>query len=344
MTTSKSNVNSDQAAGLPYDAVIAVTYRCNARCLMCNIWQNGGSEDLDIALLSKLPDSLRYVNISGGEPFLRKDLPEVIEAVTKACPRAQIIISTNAILPGAKLREKMAAIRGISPGIGIAVSIDGLGETHERVRGVKGVFDRAVSLIEGLKEDGMQNIRIAFTIFDENVRDYHEVYALSRRLGVEFTSAVAQSSDHYFQGSGMKQAAVEDIREQLGKVAASELTTFEPKRWVRAYFNRGLYTFAEGGGRPLSCHAAGDFFFMSPAGTIYPCNVMDFPVGNLRDASFDGIWNSKAAIEARARVQACQMGCWMVCTARSAIKRNPAKVASWVAAGKARAHAGKPVF
>ncbi|MHB8859011.1 MAG: radical SAM protein [Thermoleophilia bacterium] len=321
-----------------------MTYRCNARCLMCNIWQNGDKEDLDIGLLDKLPDSLRYVNISGGEPFLRKDLPELVAAVVKASPQAQIIISTNALIPEKRLRETLAEIRKVSPGIGVAVSIDGIGKTHDRVRGVDGAFDRAVALIDGIKRDGIENIRIAFTIFDENVRDYAAVYKLSRRLGVQFTSAVAQGSEHYFQGSGVKPAASEDIHEQLDKVAASELMTFEPKRWVRAFFNQGLYRYATGGGRPLSCQAADDFFFMSPAGTIYPCNVMDFPLGNLHEATFEEIWNSETAVKARARVAGCQMGCWMVCTARSAIKRNPVKVAGWVAAGKARAHLGKKVL
>ncbi|MHB1325371.1 MAG: radical SAM protein [Thermoleophilia bacterium] len=329
---------------LPYDAVIAVTYRCNARCLMCNIWQTEDSEDLDAAVLARLPDSLRYINISGGEPFLRRDLPKLAGAIVKACPKAQLIISTNGLVSARRVREDMARIRELSPGAGIAVSIDGLGATHDRVRGIKGAFDRAMELIEGLKADGMTNLRIAFTIVDENVKDYYEVYQLSRRLGIEFTSAVAQGSEHYFQGTGMRPAAEADIRRQLEKVAAGELASFAPKRWARAYFNRGLYSFAGGGGRPLSCKAADDFFFLSPAGTIYACNVMDLPLGNLRDSTFAEIWNSTAAVEARAGVAACQMGCWMVCTARSSMKHNPAKVAGWIAAGKLKTHLGKPVL
>ncbi len=321
-----------------------MTYRCNARCLMCNIWQTEDAGDLDAGLLAKLPASLRYVNLSGGEPFLRQDVPELVEAVVKASPKAQVIISTNALVSEKRIRGAMTRIRETSPGVAIAVSIDGMGETHDRIRGVEGAFDRAIALIEGLKADGMSNLRIAFTVVDDNVKDYHKVYQLSRRLGIEFTSAVAQGSEHYFQGSGMRPAAQADIRDQLGLVAASELRTFAPKRWARAYFNRGLNSYAAGSGRPLSCRAAEDFFFMSPAGTIYACNVMDLPLGNLHDAAFEEIWDSEAAVKARASVAACEMGCWMVCTARSSMKRNPLKVAGWIAAGKIRAHLGKPVL
>lgn len=311
---------------------------------MCNIWQTEEAEDLDAALLTRLPDSLRYVNLSGGEPFMRKDLPELAAAVVKASPKARIIISTNALVSRKSVRDAMARIREFSPDVGIAVSIDGMGETHDRIRGVKGAFDRAVSLIEDLKEDGMTNLRFAFTIVDENVKDYYEVYRLSCRMGIQFTSAVAQGSDHYFQGSGMSPAAEADIREQLDKVASSELSSNSPKRWARAYFNRGLNLYATGGGRPLACRAADDFFFMSPAGIIYACNVMDLPLGNLHEASFTEIWNSEAAVEARTEVSQCQMGCWMVCTARSSMKRNPVRVAGWIASGKVKAHRGKPVI
>ncbi len=311
---------------------------------MCNIWQTKDAGDLEIDLVDKLPDSLRYINISGGEPFLRRDLPDMVGQIVKACPKAEIIISTNALIPEKRMREDMARIREISPNIGIGISIDGMGKTHDRIRGIDGAFERALTTIKGLREDGMANLRLAFTIVDENVKDYYDVYKLSRRLGLEFTSAVAQGSDHYFQGTGLRPAARNDLRQQLGRVASEELVTYSPKRWARAYFNRGLNRFAGGGGRPLSCRAADDFFFLSPAGTIYACNVLDLPLGNLRDASFEEIWDSETAVKARESVAACQMGCWMVCTARSAMKGNSIKVAGWVLAGKAKAHLGKPVL
>ncbi|MEW6019092.1 MAG: radical SAM protein [Pseudomonadota bacterium] len=327
---------------LPFDCVVAVTYRCNSRCLMCNIWQDEHPDDLDVSLLAKLPASLRYINLSGGEPFLRKDLPEVVAAVRKACPKADVIISTNALVK--RTRETVARIREVDPGVGIAVSVDGLGATHDRVRGVQGAFERAVALVRGLKEDGMRNIRLAFTVFDENVRDFHGVYRLSRELGVEFTSAVAQGSSHYFRGTGLRPVKPEELRREFNRVAADELRTTTAKRWARAYFTRGLHEFASGAGRPLDCRAADDFFFLSPAGDVYACNVLDASLGNLRDASFEEIWNSERAAEARRQVGACGKGCWMVCTARSAMKRSPLRVAGWVGAAKARATLGKPVL
>lgn len=311
---------------------------------MCNIWQTEDAVDLDASLLKKLPASLKYVNLSGGEPFLRKDLPELVAAVNQASPQAGIIISTNALVSGKRIRETMASIRQKDARIGLAISIDGMGETHDRIRGIPGAFDKAIDLIKGLREDGMTNLRIAFTVVDENVKDYYAVYRLSRDLGIEFTSAIAQGSSHYFRNTRFSPVDADVLKEQLNQVAASELATAKPKRWARAYFNRGLYLFARGGGRPLSCRAADDFFFLSPEGTVYACNVLDLPLGSLRESTFEEIWNSEAAIEGRKQVHACGMGCWMVCTARSSMKRNPVKVASWVATGKAKAALKKPVL
>ncbi|MHB0866617.1 MAG: radical SAM protein [Thermoleophilia bacterium] len=327
---------------MPFDCVVAVTYRCNSRCLMCNIWNEDAGDDLDAAVLAKLPDSLRYVNLSGGEPFLRQDLPELVQTVKRAAPAAQIIISSNGLVK--RTRETMARIRNIDPGVGLAISVDGIGATHDRVRGVPGAFEKTVALVRNLKADGMENLRLAFTVFDDNVREFSAVYELSRELGVQFTSAIAQGSQHYFKASGFQPVDPVQLREQFDSVAARELRTASPKRWARAYFDSGLYDFASGVGRPLQCHAAGDFFFLNPAGDLYACNVLDLPLGNLRENTFDEVWNSPEAIAARERVAACELGCWMICTARSAIKNNPLKVAGWVAAGKLKAILRRPVL
>lgn len=311
---------------------------------MCNIWKSEDSEDLDVSLVEKLPPSLRYVNLSGGEPFLHKELPALAGAVVRACPSAQTIISTNALLKTSRMLEVTEAVRSRDPGIGMAVSIDGIGATHDRIRGIEGAFDRAVDYIKSLKEAGMENLRIAFTVVDGNVSDFYRVYELSRQLGVQFTYALAQESSHYFQTSGTRRVDLVRLRSELDAIASRELRSNSPKRWARAYFGRGLYEFAAGDGRPLDCRAAGDFFFMSPAGTIYSCNILDLPLGSLKDSSFEEIWDSPEAVRARETVSRCELGCWMVCTARSAMKRNPVKVAGWIAAGRIRSLLGRPVL
>lgn len=83
----------------PADAVVAVTYDCDARCVMCNIWKSPPSRVIPPETFAKLPSSLKTINVSGGEPFLRDDLPEIVRCIKSACPASRIIISTNSLQP-----------------------------------------------------------------------------------------------------------------------------------------------------------------------------------------------------------------------------------------------------
>ena len=89
----------------PIDAVVAVTYRCNSRCIMCNIWQIKNFPEINYEEYLKLPSSLRDINISGGEPFLREDLVDIVRVIKRACPKAKITISTNGLFVRKQLKN-----------------------------------------------------------------------------------------------------------------------------------------------------------------------------------------------------------------------------------------------
>ena len=100
---------------------------------------------------------------------------------------------------------------------------------------------------------------------------------------------------------------------------------------------------AAGRGRPLPCSAGRDFFFMSPSGDVFTCNAAPFQMGNLKRQSFEEIWNSLEASNARACAAVCRTGCWMICTARTAMMRRPLEPARWILANWLRIIAGKEV-
>ncbi|MCD6283649.1 radical SAM protein, partial [bacterium] len=178
------------------DAVIAVTYRCNSRCRMCDIWKkNPGIEnELQLSDYYKLPQTLKNVNISGGEPFLKENLEEIIEAINKTCNFPKIIISTNGLLPEIITEKTRKILKLQKNNIGIAVSIDGIGENHNRIRGIDNAFDKAIETLVSLKKLKVKNLKIAFTAGDYNINQLKKVYQLSRKLNVEFSLAVVHSS------------------------------------------------------------------------------------------------------------------------------------------------------
>jgi MoaA/NifB/PqqE/SkfB family radical SAM enzyme len=301
---------------------------------MCNIWRtpaHGGAE-MRPGAYRALPRSLRYVNITGGEPFLRHDLPEIIAQIVETCPRAELVISTNGLLPQ-KVREMMPQILAVAPSrrCGVAVSVDGLQEMHDQVRGVKGAYGKARHTLEALKDLDVKGVRIAFTAVPENISHMRRVYELSRELGVEFTCAIAHCSPHYFMtAEGSFAIPPAELRAEIRPIAAAELRRLSPKRWARAYFLAGLMRFAERRGRMLPCRAGVDTLFITPEGDVYPCNVFSACMGNISRGPFEELWRSEEAQAARARLQGCRDGCWMICSARTSMRRHPLRVAGWI--------------
>lgn len=324
----------------PIDVVLATTYRCNARCIMCNIWKNPSKNDLEPEEYRFLPPSIRYVNISGGEPFLRNDIPEITAVVKERAPKSQIIISSNGFMPE-KIEDSMREVLKIDPTVGVGISIDGAGALHDHVRGIPKGFDKCMDTVGRLRGLGMTNLRLAFTVVDDNVDDLPEVYRLTKEMGIQFTMAVAQNSSHYFMTEENHFSLVEKLRENLGPLVEDLLRSSHPKSWLRAFFAHGIFRYAAGAGRPFVCNAAQDFFFVAPNGDIYPCNVMEKVLGSVREKSWDEIWNSREADGIRDDVRACQLKCWMVCTARSDMKKNAGHVAKWIVKKKFETHAGR---
>jgi len=109
------------------------------------------------------------------------------------------------------------------------------------------------------------------------------------------------------------------------------LKSMNPKNWVRAYFINGLFKISQGEKRPLNSFAGEDFFYLDPKGDVYPSVIDNMIMGNITEYDkFSELWGSEHAHKARNDIQGFESNYWMVCTARTAIKRNPLKVANWV--------------
>ena len=123
---------------------------------------------------------------------------------------------------------------------------------------------------------------------------------------------------------------------EFEKIALELLRTNRPKNWFRAYFNMGLANKVRGGKRPLPCEVGTDVFFLDPYGNIMPCNGSDKPMvmGNLKEKSFDEIWNCPEANEIRKQVRECPKQCWMIGSASPAMKKSVWIPAKWVVKNK----------
>jgi MoaA/NifB/PqqE/SkfB family radical SAM enzyme len=296
---------------------------------MCNIWQLPPGREMGPEDYRSLPQTLRDVNITGGEPFLRDDLVEIVRVIDEHCRHPRIVISTNGFQRRRIVHTAPELLR-IGRHVGLAVSLDGIGEVHDTIRGVDGGFEKVVETLKQLRTLGFRNVRVAFTAQRENVRHLGAVYDLSRQIGYEFTTSVAQNSEFYFSTEGNKEVQPDALESELRYIMRKELLSLSPKRWFRAYFYTGVLEYNRLGSRILACRAGRDSFFIDPEGNIYPCLTLNRQMGNVVEQPFQELWNGEAAERIRRAVDSCRVPCWMICTARTSIRRNPWKPFRWI--------------
>ena len=316
------------------EAAIITTYRCNCRCVMCNVWQypTRVEEEFRPELLKKLPE-LKFANITGGEPFLRNDIAEIV-AILKTRAR-RIVISTNGYFT-----DRIIKLIKDTGDIGVRISIEGLPSANDELRGIKDGFDHGLRTLLELQRMGLKDIGFGITVSDRNARDMLELYQLARALNVEFATAAVHNS-YYFHKSDNEIQNKEMVIECFEELIKELLRTRKPKNWFRAYFNHGLINYIRGKPRPLPCGAGEDMFFLDPFGEIRPCNGMDEAslensMGNLNEQSFEEIWNGERARTIRNRLRNCPKNCWMIGTASPAMKKNLTKPLNWVIKHKLR--------
>jgi len=309
------------------EAAIIVTYRCNAQCHMCNIWKYPTDVRKEITPndLKKLP-KLDFANITGGEPFLREDIEDIVKVVLKRTKR--LVISTNGYFT-----EKIVALAKKYPNIGIRVSIEGLPKANDELRGLKDGFDHGIRTLVELHNLGLKDIGFGITVSDRNAKDMMELYHLAKMLNLEFATA-AMHNTYYFHKFDNKFNDKKMITEEFKKLIKAQLRSKKPKEWFRAYFNYGLINYINGNKRLLPCGMGTDVIFIDPVGEVYPCNGMDWSMGNIKKQTFEEIWNSEKAKDVRIKVKNCKKNCWMVGSASPAIKREKVKVMKWIVKGK----------
>lgn len=309
---------------------------------MCSVWQSTTPDRLSPAHLANLPRSLRTVNITGGEPFLNPELPDFVSVLRRCLPHAIITISTNGLLPD-RIRHLLPDLLTRDPRLRIAVSVDGLEEAHDRIRGLPGAFNKALQTIDHLTQAHFHGLRLSMTLSQDNSDQLLAVADLARRYHTELGIVPAHASPVHFLTTDTASPNLDTLLPQLQTFTNQLLRTASPKLWLRAHFAHRVGQYLTGSLPPFSCQAGSDFFFLRADGTVYPCNVCSEPLGNIIEQDFPAIWNSPTAQQGRRDALNCQSRCWMVCTARSYYRTRPLQVALWILAHKLRTHLQKPL-
>jgi len=311
---------------------------------MCYIWKHPTlpDEEVSVATLAQLPGGFDNLNVSGGEPTLRKDLPELIDALS---PKARITeISSNGLH-----WQRLEPIIKKHPHVKVRFSLEGFEKTNNAIRGEDDGFNTKVAGLRRLKELGGTDLGFATVIQDDNVEELAALYRFASEQGFELSTSALHNAFQFHKSDNIPYNRLR-LAKQVEQLITAMLRKNDVKTWFRAYLNLGLIRKILGQDRLIPCTAATDFMFIDPWADVYACNVRnDLLLGNLNRQSWTEILESPKAAEMRAKVAACTQNCWMVTTARTAM-RNPVlpqlpklQPLRWVIANKLRVTLGRPI-
>ena len=326
------------------DLTVISTYRCNSKCSMCYIWQNPTvpEEEVSLETLSKLPGGFDNLNITGGEPTIRKDLAELVDLLY---PKAKCLeISSNGLYA-----ERLEPIIKKHPDIKVRFSLEGFEMTNNKIRGEENGFSKKVAGLKRLKELGGTDLGFGAVIQDDNAHEIVNLYRLTREMHVEFATSALHNAFQFHKNDNFPYNRLQ-VAKEIEPLIVEMLKTSSVKNWFRAYLNLGLIEKVLGHDRMIPCTAASDFIFVDPWSDVYACNVRpDLLMGNLEKQSWNEIADGEKAADIRKKVAACTQNCWMVTTARTAM-RNPklpslpkAQPFWWVIVNKIRVTLGLPI-
>lgn len=299
-----------------YDLTVVVTHRCNAKCIMCSSHEHPSciKDELSIDDINKIPPS-KYIQITGGEPFMRTDLEDVVAILSRKAKR--LMINTNGYFT-----DELVALCKKYKNLAIRISLDGKRDTHNAIRRID-IFDRAKASIDALKQLGISDLGISFTLQESNVNELVDMYRFALERGVDFGVGVVHNS-FYFSKDDNAIKNKDHLKEELRKLVNIQLKSKRIKDWARAFFNDMSINYIDGKPMPVKCDAGISSFTIECNGNVLPCNMTptEWVMGNLKKQNWKEIMESENAKAVNKRCRNCELNCWSICNVQSAIKKK----------------------
>ncbi len=313
----------------PFKITLMLTDRCDCRCQGCLIWQRPKGSEMSPEAIGRVlaaAPSLRWVNLTGGEPFLRDDMVEVVRAVREALPQLAVVDfpttgQRTEVILGAV--ERMTAL-GI-PKLVVTCSLEGPPELHDSLRGREGAFERMVATYTGLRAMDGVDVYFGMTLSDANADQVEPALeALRRRIpGVGWGDVhfnVYTESGHYYDNLAGALGPPPALDAVLQRALREREGSWQPTDVIEAAYLRLLPEFLRTGRSPLPCKALRAGVFVGAQGDLFPCTVYGRRLGNVLETPLYELLDSAEAADARAVIKrdACP-GCWSPCEANPTI-------------------------
>jgi MoaA/NifB/PqqE/SkfB family radical SAM enzyme len=319
----------------PLKLNLALTYWCE-KCKTCNIWQRKPSDELttdEIVALVRENPNVNWVDLTGGEIFLRRDIDDVFDAIVSGWSRLAILhfptngFQTDRIVPSV---ERLAG-RGPARTI-VTVSVDGDEALNDEIRGIKGGFRHQMATFKALRRVPGIVAALGMTLSTHNLGRFEATFAACARecpgLTVDDMHLnVAQRSGHYYGNAEMDAVAPDPMaaRQDMTRYRSLRGPASSPRQLLENAYLKNLDQFLMTGRTPMPCHALRASCFIDPWGVVYPCITYSRPMGRLRDTGMrlDPIWNDAQTAQVQDEIWKGQCPqCWTACEAYQSILGN----------------------
>ncbi len=297
-----------------------VTDKCNSKCVMCNVWKQKPQkeftpEELEKILSDRLFKNINSVGINGGEPFLRKDLAGIIDVIAEKLPECKhITVLTNAInyeknLPVILEINTRLAENKINFSIG--VSLDGIGEVHDKIRGVPGNFRAAEGLVDALLGHNV-NAWCGYTITPENAYRVDDALEWMKEKGLKYSEfRIANDINRIYNRGYFENNPYSDEKKLHLAQFFKKLAFDGDYKWINSPdVNRDIYLYFSGERhkRTTGCAWQHSGITLDARGGLSYCSVKSPVLGSCLDNSAYELYIKNIGLRREIRKNECP-GC-----------------------------------
>lgn len=329
----------------PFKLTFACTYRCNSRCQLCSIWQKPHKPELSVAEIEQFFQQNSYfswIDLTGGEITLRKDIKEIITAIFTNSPQLYFFhFATNCLQPQL-VKQIVAHTLSFQPAkCTITLSLDGDEALHDQLRGVKGNWQRVMqtyALLEPMLGNGFEVV-FGVTVSAYNVDTLQQIIQAAQQkfpqLGwKDFHFNLAHYSSHYYDNSAKVASSKQIALKTIAALQAFDkqkpgLWWLSPQQWLDAQYRSYAADYYRLRKSPLPCKSLQSSIFLDAYGNCYPCSMWAKKLFNIKEVEYSlaKFWQSSEAQQVRADIAAKRCSnCWTPCEAYQTILGNIPRV------------------
>ncbi len=344
------NVRSHVRPLPPKILQVIVNYRCNARCAMCNIWQMKPERELSLEEFSRVMEDdifrgIERLTVAGGETSLRKDLVPLVGMFLDRMPRLKALSTvTNGFLPERIVEDterilEMCQARKIR--FSISVSLEGIGDLHDQIRGVPGGFSRVERTLEGLR--ALQEryefwLGVGYTVMHQNLRHVRQFRAWCEERDIPYGFQIVGFHDSYV--SNLDRQNEVDFREEDRQELIAFMRELAAQRSLRNvtafYWDDMVHMYRDGRPRQTPCPFSMDGLVLDSFGDVYYC-LSSRKIGNVVDEgrSVSEIYYAPENLAYRDRMKqrACPK-CNSACGVEVALKKDAKRYVKFLLTGR----------